>query len=248
MAERRALAAHVTDLCHDGARSLAAGVPSTVEACRVPRSDVPMSDVSIALPDRYRVLNRIATGGMATVYRAEDGILGREVAVKILAPHVAADPISRAALRARGADGGARRRPPERRHDLRHRRGGRATPSSSWSSTGAGRSPTGCARATTVPRKQALGVAERGRRGPRLRALPRGRPPRRQAREPAARRERAPRRRRLRDRPAGRRVVADPGGHRARHRRLPVAGAGDRRAARPPPRTATRWAASPSSC
>ena len=59
-------------------------------------TDVPMSDVSIALPDRYRVLNRIATGGMATVYRAEDGILGREVAVKILAPHVAADPTSRA--------------------------------------------------------------------------------------------------------------------------------------------------------
>src|SRR5688500_7830266 len=55
-----------------------------------------MSDVSIALPDRYRVLNRIASGGMATVYRAEDGILGREVAVKILAPHVAADPTARA--------------------------------------------------------------------------------------------------------------------------------------------------------
>ncbi|HEX8083240.1 MAG TPA: protein kinase [Solirubrobacteraceae bacterium] len=54
-----------------------------------------MSDVSIALPDRYRVLGRIATGGMATVYRAEDGVLGREVAVKILAPHVAADPVSR---------------------------------------------------------------------------------------------------------------------------------------------------------
>ncbi|HEV2812976.1 MAG TPA: serine/threonine-protein kinase, partial [Solirubrobacteraceae bacterium] len=32
---------------------------------------------------------------MATVYRAEDGVLGREVAVKILAPHVAADPVSR---------------------------------------------------------------------------------------------------------------------------------------------------------
>src|SRR3712207_9537700 len=54
-----------------------------------------MSDVSIALPDRYTVLGRVATGGMATVYRAEDGVLGREVAVKILAPHVAADPTSR---------------------------------------------------------------------------------------------------------------------------------------------------------
>ncbi|MDQ5807601.1 MAG: serine/threonine protein kinase, partial [Actinomycetota bacterium] len=54
-----------------------------------------MSDVSIALPDRYKVLGRVATGGMATVYRAEDGVLGREVAVKILAPHVAVDPTSR---------------------------------------------------------------------------------------------------------------------------------------------------------
>ncbi len=60
-----------------------------------PRDDVPLSDVSISLPDRYRVLGRIAAGGMATVYRAEDGVLGREVAVKILAPHVAADPVSR---------------------------------------------------------------------------------------------------------------------------------------------------------
>jgi serine/threonine-protein kinase len=57
--------------------------------------DVRIGDVSLALPDRYRVLNRIAAGGMATVYRAEDGVLGREVAVKILAPHVAADPTSR---------------------------------------------------------------------------------------------------------------------------------------------------------
>jgi tRNA A-37 threonylcarbamoyl transferase component Bud32 len=59
-------------------------------------TDVPLSDVSIALPDRYRVVRRIATGGMATVYCAEDKVLGRQVAVKILAPHVAADPVSRA--------------------------------------------------------------------------------------------------------------------------------------------------------
>jgi eukaryotic-like serine/threonine-protein kinase len=58
-------------------------------------TDVPPIGLSIALPDRYRVVDRIATGGMATVYRAEDGVLGREVAVKILAPHVAADPVSR---------------------------------------------------------------------------------------------------------------------------------------------------------
>src|SRR5918992_5793412 len=54
-----------------------------------------MSDVSIALPDRYRVLRRIATGGMATVWAAQDEVLGREVAVKVLAPHVGEDPVSR---------------------------------------------------------------------------------------------------------------------------------------------------------
>ena len=53
-------------------------------------------DASISLPDRYRVIRRIATGGMATVWAAEDGVLGREVAVKVLAPHVAADAVARA--------------------------------------------------------------------------------------------------------------------------------------------------------
>src|SRR3712207_3256793 len=57
--------------------------------------DVPLQDPTTALPERYNVLRRIASGGMATVYEAEDGLLGRRVAVKVLAPHVAADPTSR---------------------------------------------------------------------------------------------------------------------------------------------------------
>src|SRR3954470_11136911 len=39
----------------------------------------------IQLPARYRVTRRIATGGMASVYAAEDSVLGRPVAIKILA-------------------------------------------------------------------------------------------------------------------------------------------------------------------
>ncbi len=43
------------------------------------------------LADRYELLEPIATGGMAQVWRAKDSVLGRDVAVKILHPHLATD-------------------------------------------------------------------------------------------------------------------------------------------------------------
>src|SRR4051812_46764750 len=46
---------------------------------------------TVSLPERYRVTRRIAAGGMATVYACEDQVLGRLVAVKVLAPQFAAD-------------------------------------------------------------------------------------------------------------------------------------------------------------
>jgi serine/threonine-protein kinase len=45
----------------------------------------------IELPERYVVLGHIATGGMASVWQAEDQLLGRVVAVKVLAPQYTAD-------------------------------------------------------------------------------------------------------------------------------------------------------------
>ncbi|MGY6500780.1 MAG: protein kinase domain-containing protein [Acidimicrobiales bacterium] len=45
------------------------------------------------LAGRYRVGEVIASGGMAQVRRATDDVLGRAVAVKILHPHLATDPV-----------------------------------------------------------------------------------------------------------------------------------------------------------
>ena len=42
---------------------------------------------------RYRLLRRLAVGGMAEVWVATDLSLSRSVAVKLLKPHLAADPV-----------------------------------------------------------------------------------------------------------------------------------------------------------
>jgi eukaryotic-like serine/threonine-protein kinase len=52
---------------------------------------MPVSEHRIALPSRYRVVRHIANGGMASVWLAEDEVLGRRVAVKVLAAGYAED-------------------------------------------------------------------------------------------------------------------------------------------------------------
>jgi eukaryotic-like serine/threonine-protein kinase len=55
-----------------------------------------MDDALIA--GRYRLLDRHAIGGMATVWRAKDERTGEIVAIKRLHPHVVADPVARSRL------------------------------------------------------------------------------------------------------------------------------------------------------
>lgn len=45
---------------------------------------MPATEQQVALPSRYRVVRHIASGGMASVWAAEDELLGRLVAVKLL--------------------------------------------------------------------------------------------------------------------------------------------------------------------
>ena len=50
-----------------------------------------MIDPETIIDGRYRVLSRLGSGGMADVYLAQDQLLGREVAVKVLHHHFAED-------------------------------------------------------------------------------------------------------------------------------------------------------------
>src|SRR5919206_3732052 len=56
---------------------------------------MPALTQQVGLPPRYRVVRHIANGGMASVWAAEDSVLERLVAVKVLAAGYAADPAAR---------------------------------------------------------------------------------------------------------------------------------------------------------
>src|SRR2546421_8688077 len=56
-----------------------------------PRTAARTGTPSIEFPDRYVGVRHVANGGMAGVWSADDRVLGRRVAIKLLSGHFAAD-------------------------------------------------------------------------------------------------------------------------------------------------------------
>ena len=57
----------------------------------MPTTSARFTNLSAALADRYRIERELGAGGMATVYLAEQQSLEREVALKVMAPALAAN-------------------------------------------------------------------------------------------------------------------------------------------------------------
>lgn len=70
----------------DGETPPAGRRPTSFPLANQRTSPLPFSRI-----DRYRILDRIGQGGMGDVYRGRDDSLDRDVAVKVLAPHLSRD-------------------------------------------------------------------------------------------------------------------------------------------------------------
>ncbi len=67
------------------------GNPTAMEQSVLGRN-APGTAGGVALPDRYEITRVLGIGGMAAIWAAEDRLLGRSVAIKVLAEQYAEEP------------------------------------------------------------------------------------------------------------------------------------------------------------
>ena len=189
----------------------------------------PVAVTTDILPPRYRDPQRIGHGGMGDIYRATDTVLGRDVAIKVLADRYAADGSVRERF-TREALAAARLSSEPNMVTIFDVGEHAGRPYIVMEYLGGGSLDDGFAPGRRSLARAHLHMARAG--GTRTgRRAPRGsRPSRRQAREPHARPGGQRARRRLRYRERHRPRLADDDRDRARHGRVPLARAGAGRA------------------
>src|SRR6185312_6788794 len=79
------------DAVHDNHPDHADGHHRRLRRDRTGRPMSPRTPRGELISDRYRIEDRLGSGGMSSVFRATDTILERTVAVKILAEHLSDD-------------------------------------------------------------------------------------------------------------------------------------------------------------
>ena len=196
------------------------------------------------LDERYRLIEQLGAGGMSVVWRGYDEVLGRQVAVKVLASRLASDRAFRHRIRVE-AQAAARLCHPNITNVYDYgesQQVGLTVPYVVMELVDGGPLAAGWAGTVRLPWREAVTIGAEVGLGAGHRARPRGRAPRRHPRQRHAHRDRGEGGR-LRHLRAGRGEREGAGRHPARHSRLPRPGAAGQRPGLPGHRRVRRRAA-----